>query len=172
MAYGESVHALNLLTRMGMMHFMAGEVLDLGCGPEPVLPRAVGVNRGGAPPVRALDVDALSTDLADYFNGKQFDTVFSSHCLEHMYSPIAFTLKHWLQVVRPGGFMVLYLPDERYYQFHANPFIRNPEHFHYLTMDTFEWYLIQLDNVRIVHLIPDVDTRHGRYSFLVVLEKK
>lgn len=170
MAYGESVHALNLLARM-RFDYLKGSVLDLGCGPEPVLPDAVGVNRGGAFPIKDLDIDALSSDLAEHFKGKQFDTVFSSHALEHMYSPIGHTLRHWLGLVKAGGHLILYLPDERYYQFHANPVIRNPEHFHLLTMDTFEWHLQGLQGAEVLHVIPDVDTRHGRYSFLVVVRK-
>ncbi len=171
MAYGESVHALNLLARMGMSHYLDGDLLDLGCGPEPVLPRAVGVNRHGVFPVKDLDCDPLSTDLAEHFKSRQFDCVFSSHALEHMYSPVPIVLKFWLCFVKPGGHLVLYLPDERYYQFHANPAIRNPEHLHLLTMDTFEWYLQGLETATIEHVVPDVDVRHGRYSFMVVLRK-
>jgi predicted SAM-dependent methyltransferase len=159
------------MERMGLTQYLAGAVLDLGCGPEPITPSAVGVNRGGRPPVRDLDVDALSTDLAEYMKHREFDTVFSSHCLEHMYSPIGVTLKHWLRFTKAGGYLVLYLPDERYYRFDQDPHHRNPEHCHYLTMDTFEWHLHQLQGAEVLHLIPDVDVRHGRYSFLVVVRK-
>jgi SAM-dependent methyltransferase len=171
MAYGESVHALRLLERLGLKHVLDGDVLDMGCGPEAVLPRATGVNRHGVFPVKDLDCDPLSTDLAEHFKTRQFDTVFSSHALEHMYSPVGVTLDFWLRFVKPGGYMVLYLPDEKYYQFHANPMIRNPEHLHYLTMDTFEWRAGQLNGATLEHLIPDVDTRHGRYSFLAIVRK-
>ncbi len=183
MAYGEAAHALRLLERMNMTGFLRGRVVDLGCGPEPVLLDAVGVNcdampgvslPGGGPGagvVRA-NVDAASGELLRVLGFESVDTVFSSHALEHLPSPILWNLAHWLRFVRPQGSMVLYLPDEKYYRFAADPKVRNPEHLHYLTMDTFEWYALQVQGAELLHLIPDVDVRHGRYSFLAIFRKR
>ncbi len=183
MAYGESVRALEFMERLGLRPLLFGQIVDLGCGPEPVLPGATGVNcdampgvtlPGGGPGPRVMrgNVDPSSGDLPVLLGQENFDVVFSSHALEHMPSPIRYTLEHWLRLVRPGGRMILYLPDERYYQFDpGEPEIRNPEHLHYLTMDTFEWYALQVRGVTLEHLSPDVDVRHGRYSFLAVFRK-
>ena len=42
--------------------------------------------------------------------------VFSSHCLEHLCDTTA-ALSSWWGLVKPGGFLILYLPDSRYAEF-------------------------------------------------------
>ena len=45
----------------------------------------------------------------------EFDFLYSSHCLEHLDDPqLAFG--HWLRVVRPGGWLVVDVPDEDLYE--------------------------------------------------------
>lgn len=62
--------------------------------------------------------DAMSIDLADHdFNGfRGADYIFSSHCLEHLENYVK-ALKHWKEVLRPGGQLFLYLPhpDMKYW---------------------------------------------------------
>jgi SAM-dependent methyltransferase len=43
------------------------------------------------------------------------DFAHSSHCLEHMRDPRE-ALKHWLRVLRPGGHLVVMIPDEDLYE--------------------------------------------------------
>jgi predicted SAM-dependent methyltransferase len=171
MAFGEAIRALDFLRARGMEHLLDGDLLDIGCGPEPVLPRALGVDLKYGP-IKA-SADASSADLVvDLQTRPLFDAVFSSHCLEHLFSPVSVNLRHFLRFLKPGGFLVLYLPDERYYRFDPeNPWKPNPEHLHYMTMEGLEWHLHKLGGVEILHLAPDVDTRHGRYSFLAVVRK-
>lgn len=42
-----------------------------------------------------------------------YDFLLSSHCLEHVANPLA-ALREWRRVVRPGGTLVLILPDPRH----------------------------------------------------------
>lgn len=167
--------------RAQVLPYLEGKtVLDLGCGDEKIVPWAVGVDdvsEHARPPaavdVRArVDPDAKALEPAFLVLGKQeFNTVFSSHTLEHVRSPILDTLRYWLGFVCPGGHLVLYLPDERFYIFdHGNRMVRNPAHRHFLTADTFYWYLEQLKDVVIEEFKMDVG--EDRYSFLVVLRKK
>lgn len=44
-----------------------------------------------------------------------FDFLYSSHCLEHLRDP-AEALANWLRVVRPGGYLVINVPDEDLYE--------------------------------------------------------
>jgi hypothetical protein len=65
-----------------------------------------------------LDIDPRSApdivaDMANLPGGiGPYDAVFASHCLEHLpFNKIQPCLKGWLNVLRPGGAVVLFLPD-------------------------------------------------------------
>jgi SAM-dependent methyltransferase len=49
-----------------------------------------------------------------------YDFLLSSHCLEHVANPLA-ALREWRRVVRPGGALVLILPDPRRTFDHRRP---------------------------------------------------
>ena len=49
-----------------------------------------------------------------------YDFLLSSHCLEHTANPLA-ALHEWKRVVRPGGYIVLLLPDPRHCFDHRRP---------------------------------------------------
>lgn len=61
--------------------------------------------------VLAPDLIAPAENLAPLGDGSQ-DFVIASHLLEHMGDPIG-ALKEWYRVLRPGGHLVLVLPDKR-----------------------------------------------------------
>lgn len=147
-------------------------VLEIGCGSEKLVPWSVAVDHQKSPSVDIqVDVSPETKLLASRLGNTKFDIVFSSHALEHMRTPILETLRYWFSFVKVHGWMILYLPDERHYVFDpANPLVRNPEHHHYLTSDTFLWYMQQLapggGNCQM-----SMDIGPNRYSFLVILQK-
>lgn len=49
-----------------------------------------------------------------------YDFLLSSHCLEHVANPLA-ALREWRRVVRPGGHLVLLLPDRAHTFDHHRP---------------------------------------------------
>lgn len=49
-----------------------------------------------------------------------YDIVLSSHCLEHLANPLR-ALREWRRVVRPGGNLLLALPDPRHTFDHRRP---------------------------------------------------
>jgi len=58
----------------------------------------------------------------------QFDFVYSSHTLEHM-SDVTVALRNWWRVVKPGGFLLLYLPHRDLYEKSETlPSRWNPDH--------------------------------------------
>jgi SAM-dependent methyltransferase len=56
-----------------------------------------------------------------------FDFVFSSHCLEHVRDPME-ALGNWIRVVRPGGHLVISVPDEDLYEQGVWPSTFNTDH--------------------------------------------
>jgi SAM-dependent methyltransferase len=56
-----------------------------------------------------------------------FDFVFSSHCLEHVRDPME-ALGNWIRVVRPGGYLVISVPDEDLYEQGTWPSTFNTDH--------------------------------------------
>lgn len=96
--------------------WLQGEGLDIGCGPDPVAPGVVCFDVGDG------DANSILTHLQ-----RPFDFVFSSHCLEHMHDPVR-ALRDWWQLVRPGGHLVVIVPDEDLYEQGYFPSLFNPDH--------------------------------------------
>lgn len=56
-----------------------------------------------------------------------FDFVTSSHCLEHLNDPLQ-GLRNWLRIIKPGGYLVLLVPDEDLYEQGQFPSTFNHDH--------------------------------------------
>jgi SAM-dependent methyltransferase len=93
-----------------------GKGIDIGCGPDPVTPDAVRFDKEEGDANRVTD-----------FVKNQFDFVYSSHCLEHMYDPRS-TILDWWKLVRPQGFLFVLIPDEDLYEQGVFPSRFNPDH--------------------------------------------
>jgi ubiquinone/menaquinone biosynthesis C-methylase UbiE len=63
----------------------------------------------------------------------QFDFVYSAHCLEHVIEPRA-AIQQWLRVLKPGGHLVVTVPDEDMYEQGVWPSTFNGDHKHTFTM--------------------------------------
>jgi SAM-dependent methyltransferase len=97
--------------------YFSGSVLDIGSGPDPVVPHA-----------RPFDREhGDANHIARYLHGEAFDCVHSSHCLEHMDDAPA-TLAEWWSLVRPGGHLIVVVPDEGLYEQGFWPSQFNVEH--------------------------------------------
>jgi SAM-dependent methyltransferase len=80
--------------------------------------------------------DGDAQELSGVADGS-FDFAHSSHCLEHMNDPKA-ALSRWIQVVRPGGHVIVTVPDWEMYERLQWPSIFNREHQWAFTSDEFE----------------------------------
>lgn len=56
-----------------------------------------------------------------------FDFLFSSHCMEHVRDPVE-ALTNWIRVVKPGGHLVISVPDEDLYEQGVWPSTFNTDH--------------------------------------------
>lgn len=142
-------------------------VIDIGCGTDLIVPHAFGVDSRDLPTVKLVtnDLANLKYKLPTIDMGK-IAVVFSSHCLEH-FSDITKAVDDWISLIKDGGYLALYLPDDRYYRN-----IDNPEHIHTFVMEVFmRWFQATFsDKMNIVECGPDVGP--DRYSFYLIGQKK
>ena len=105
--------------------YFVGSGIDIGAGDDPLskytqqFPLMTSLRAWDLPDG---DAQTLST-VAD----NTYDFVHSSHCLEHMRDPYeAFT--NWIRVVRPGGHIVVTVPEEDMYEQGVWPSTYNGDH--------------------------------------------
>lgn len=94
-------------------------VLDIGCADHKVVPHAIGVDGRAMPGVDVV-TDGLSDLSLSSKAGMGYDTVFSSHLLEHLEDP-AYMIHCWRECLKIGGHLILYLPDKGFYDSSQNP---------------------------------------------------
>ena len=97
--------------------YLRGTVIDIGCGPDPIVAHAepFDLEHGDAQGIAALRPNGA------------YDTVCSSHCLEHM-RDVPEALRQWWALVRPGGHLILVVPDEDLYEQGGWPSLFNRDH--------------------------------------------
>lgn len=106
--------------RWEVVKYTRGKGLDIGCGAWKQFPHWIGVDNRLDTKLfnQAMDPD-VTVDTAEdlsLFASNSLDFVFSSHLLEHIpYERVPATLKEWMRVLKPRGYLVLYLPDEDEY---------------------------------------------------------
>lgn len=105
--------------------FFAGRGLDIGGKPDPLslyeelFPRIEGV--------RTWDIEDGDAQFLAGVADDTYDFVHSSHCLEHLNDP-AEGLRNWFRVLKPGGHLVLTVPDEDMYEQGVFPSTFNRDH--------------------------------------------
>jgi SAM-dependent methyltransferase len=100
-----------------VMKYITGNIIDLGCGPDKITPDAFGVDGRHLPGVNYVtdEPTQLYLDLSDgSCQDYPFDTVFSSHFLEHLPNQYE-AVCDWRGLLKVGGHLVLYLPDGKFY---------------------------------------------------------
>lgn len=105
--------------------YFVGHGIDIGGAPDP-LGQYVGI----FPAMLSVRTWDLQDGDAQYLHGvpdATFDFVHSSHCLEHMVD-VGEALRNWLRVMKPGGYLVITVPDEDMYELGRWPSQFNPDH--------------------------------------------
>ncbi|MEN4054237.1 methyltransferase domain-containing protein [Sulfurimonas sp. NWX79] len=97
-------------------NLLSGDGIDIGCGLDPIMPTA-----------RAFDIDDGDANCITQYVDKQYDYVFSSHCLEHMHNPQE-ALNEWWKIVKSGGHLIFTVPDEDLYEQGYFPSLFNDDH--------------------------------------------
>lgn len=105
--------------------YFKGAALDVGGGRD-----SLAVYREFFPlldSVLVYDMPQGDAQLLDNLPDASFDCVYSSHCLEHLRDPRE-ALRHWLRVLKPGGHLVVNVPDEDLYEQGRWPSRFNSDH--------------------------------------------
>lgn len=144
--------------RERVIPYCKGEGLDLGCGDEKITSNVIGVDLRK---LTNVDIVGDATDLY-MFEDNQFDYVYSSHFLEHLYDPVK-ALIEWRRVLKHNGYLILYLPHMDHYKEY------NPEHLQELTQElVLEWLKLAGDFDIVIN---EMDVGENKYSFLLILRK-
>ena len=153
-------------------------ILNIGCGTEEkITPEAIGID------IRHGLADIVLDNPEDIYRLDQCgrllkqmerirpggaDVIFSSHTLEHLGEWARF-IKSLYFLLKPGGLVILYLPDARYYDN-----FKNPEYLQSWTANEFKNEIIRyrlIDNCfEILEIKEDVGS--ARYSFYAVLKRR
>jgi ADP-heptose:LPS heptosyltransferase/predicted SAM-dependent methyltransferase len=121
----------------------------------------------GGQKIPGVDIKS-ELDRLDLFADATQDYVFSSHLLEHIVDYKA-ALKEWWRVIKPGGYLVLYLPHKNFYP-NIGEDGANPDHKHdFLPDDILE----AMKEVGSWEMLENEERNQANeYSFLQVYKKK
>ena len=161
--------------RWDVVPYIRGKGIDIGCGPNKVLPHAIGIDSCKDVELFGLDFkpDLVCEDAADLaIPDGDLDFVFSSHLLEHIpYWEGA--LREWWRVLKVGGYLVLYLPHRDLYPNVGQPGA-NPDHKRdFVPNDILAAMIDVASNSETGYdiVVEEVRDQGMEYSFLLVLRK-
>lgn len=150
--------------------YTRGRGLDLGCGPSKAYAHFIGVDNLTDTRLfgTRMQPDIVTPDCSDLsiFANESMDFVFSSHLLEHI-ADYKTAMAEWMRVIKIGGHLVMYLPDEDEYP-KVGENGANPDH---------KW---NVNYDRVIAAMPDgfnlirFEKRNGgnEYSLFFVFEKR
>lgn len=155
--------------RATLAPFCVGDGVDVGFGGDPIVPTAIAMDLPQRYARYLENPQHLHGDATNlrWFRDGSLDYVYSSHVLEDFQDTGA-VLREWLRVLRPGGRLILYLPDEQTYRAHCRREGKPPNEHH-----VHEHFGLPY----VKSLLPkDVEIEHERfpvgiYSFELVVKK-
>lgn len=117
--------------------YFCGNGVDIGGKPDPLV-----LYSEFFPFVQSIRTWDLEDGDAQFMAGVTdgaFDFAHSSHCLEHLADPYE-GLRSWFRIIRPGGYLVVTVPDEDLYEQGVFPSTFNRDHKWTFTIDkTKSW---------------------------------
>jgi ubiquinone/menaquinone biosynthesis C-methylase UbiE len=119
-AISRRLHSPNFLSR-----YFVGDGVDIGGAPDPL-----SLYKELFPLIKSVRIWDWPDGDAQYLSGVEnetFDFVHSSHCLEHLHDPFE-GLRNWSRVIKPGGHLIVTIPDEDLYEQGIFPSTYNLDH--------------------------------------------
>lgn len=105
--------------------YFVGRGIDIGGGPDPLQ-----IYKEFFPLLQSVETWDWEQGDAQYMasvRDETFDFVHSSHCLEHMMDPEV-ALRNWFRILKPGGYLIMLVPDEDMYEQGIFPSSYNNDH--------------------------------------------
>ena len=110
----------NFVTR-----YFIGDGIDIGGFPDPLT-----LYLEFFPLIRNINVWDLEDGDAEFMqriDDETLDFVVSSHCLEHLNNPFV-GINNWFRILKPGGHLVVTIPEEDLYEQGVWPSNKNLDH--------------------------------------------
>ena len=108
-----------------MNRYFAGDGIDIGGAPDPLFLYSELFPLVGE--VRTWDLSDGDATFMEGVEDEAYEFVHSSHCLEHLEDPEE-GLNNWFRILKPGGYMVVTVPDEDLYEQGIFPSTFNADH--------------------------------------------
>lgn len=115
--------------------YFIGHGIDIGAGSD-----GLGEYKKFFPSIKSIKEWDVEQGDAQYMyteSDHHYDFVHSSHCLEHMKDPYV-ALKNWIRICKPGGHLILVVPDEDLYEQGYWPSQFNSDHKFTFTINKFK----------------------------------
>jgi predicted SAM-dependent methyltransferase len=157
--------------RVRLAPYCLGNGVDLGVGSDPITESAIRVDmpQPYSPGLLPVQLAGDARNLTWFADGV-LDYVYSSHLLED-FEDTKSVLIEWLRVLRPGGRLIIFCPDEQIYRAHCKRTGQtyNEHHKHDdFSLTKVRGILTEISGTMIIHEAPLVDV----YSWEVVAQKK
>lgn len=157
--------------RFDVVPYALGRGIDIGCGEQKVFPSFLGVDNCRDSALFGAqikpDIGAQAEDLGIFSDGS-FDSVFSSHTLEHIVDYHA-ALTEWWRITKVGGYLILYLPHRDHYPRIGEPGA-NIDHKHDFSPEQLVETMREVGSWDLV--VNETRTEDAEYSFLQVYRKR
>ena len=157
--------------RERLKKYCKGNGIDLGSGGDPIALDCISVDL--LKPYRdAGNIKPhLKGDARDlfWFNDGVLDYVYSSHLLED-FPETENVLREWLRVLKPGGYLVLYCPDESEYRRHCKQTGQSYNQNHKIKSFSLSYVLEVLKKIGVFEVVHS-NAHCEIYSFELVIRK-
>lgn len=131
--------------------YFVGHGIDIGGKPDPLaLYQELFCKMES---VRTWDWEDGDAQFLATVADESIDFVHSSHCLEHLVDPVQ-GLSNWLRVLKPGGHLIITVPDEDLYEQGIFPSTFNRDH--KWTFSIFKHRSWSARSLNVFHLIQNL----------------